>query len=284
MKTNREPVFSWFGFTRRERRSAFILLIILISIIAIRYIVPEKNIDIEYIYPDSSAINDSIAVASSDKPVSFSPFPFNPNTASFDTLIRIGLTSKAARTLIKYRNKGGKFKNPPDIKKVYGIEKEQAEKLIPFIAVHDDTTSDDKRVTPSQKKILLDVNSCDSAQLVQLPGIGPVLSSRIIKYRHLLGGFARIDQIKDVYGLSTEIFNLNKERLFADTSVIKRININSGDYRELARIPYIEKFEVTSILKYRELKGRIIGTNDLVENKLITSDKAIKIRPYLRFE
>ena len=35
---------------------------------------------------------------------------------------------------------------------------------------------------------LLDLNRADSADLLPLPGIGPVFASRIIRYRDLLGG------------------------------------------------------------------------------------------------
>jgi len=75
-----------------------------------------------------------------------------------------------------------------------------------------------------------------------------------------------------------------KERVFADSTVIIRININSAGYKELSRFPYFEKYEITAILKYREIKGRITGINDLTDNKLIAMEKAIKVRPYLKFE
>ena len=47
-----------------------------------------------------------------------------------------------------------------------------------------------------QEKPKLELNSCDSLSLVALPGIGPVLSVRIIKYRNLLGGFAAVEQLR----------------------------------------------------------------------------------------
>ena len=284
MKLNREPIKNWFGFTRRERRSAFILLLIIILIIGLRYTVPESNISIEDITTSVSGIGSPSGFLSRDMSSTGQPFSFDPNTASYDTLIKLGLASKEAHTLINYRNKGGKFRRPEDIKKVYGIEEGKAEKLIPYVEVATDT-SEKVRIKSFQKqKPLIDINSCDSATLVRLPGIGPVLSVRIIKYRHLLGGFARIDQLKEVYGLPEETYNLIKGSLFVDTLALTRINVNSADYKELARLPYFEKYEVTAILKYRELKGRITGITDLTENKLITKEKAGKVRPYLNFE
>jgi competence protein ComEA len=282
MQLNNEPLRNWFGFTRRERRSSFILLVIVFMIIAVRYTVPERNMvpeDISDTFSDSLVQVQPVYLA--DK---IQPFRFNPNTASYDTLIKLGFPDKEARTLIKYRNKGGKFRKPSDIKKVYGIEERMSATLIPFIEVGADTSEKTLTDTIRQQKLRIEINSCDSASLVRLPGIGPVLSSRIIKYRHLLGGFASIDQFKEVYGLPEETFDLIRASLYVDTLLIKRTYINSADYKELARIPYIERYEVNSILKYRELKGRIAGINDLIGNKLITAEKAAKVRPYLRFE
>jgi DNA uptake protein ComE-like DNA-binding protein len=84
--------------------------------------------------------------------------------------------------------------------------------------------------------------------------------------------------------LKAETYELIKERVFADSSVIKRVDINSAGYKELSHIHYFEKYDVTAILKYRELKGRIRGIGDLTENKLITPEKARKVGAYLQYD
>jgi len=284
MNINMEPVRSWFGYSRRERRSSFILLIIIFIVIAVRFIVPERNIHISKVSTGFIGIVSSSGLIEGDKSAPNSLFNFNPNSASYDTLIELGLDSKSARTLISYRNKGGKFRTPEDIRKVYGIDEVQAERLIPFIDVGTVTSVMIRKYSPQEQKPLLDINSCDSASLVRLPGIGPVLSARIIKFRRFLGGFARIDQLKEVYGLPVETYNLISGKIFADTLSLVRIEINIADYKALSRLPYLEKYEVTAILKYRELKGKINSVADLTENKLISVEKAAKVRPYLTFE
>lgn len=283
MKLNSELIHNWFGFTRRERRSAFILLLIIVLIITLRVAVPEKNIAIEEIATIISDIEHKDGIQVRDESVIRS-FNFNPNTASYDTLIKLGLESKEANTLINYRKKGGRFRKPSDIKKIYGIDEKQSDKLIPFVKVPDDSSVIVRTFSHKQDKNLIDINNCDSLSLVSLPGIGPVLSARIIKYRHLLGGFAYIGQLKEVYGLPPETYDQIKGRIYTDSLSVIRIRINSASYKELSRLPYFEKFEVNSILKYRELKGIIKGLTDLTENKLITVEKAAKVRPYLNFE
>jgi len=134
------------------------------------------------------------------------------------------------------------------------------------------------------KREIIELNSADSSLLESLPGIGPVLSVRAIKYRELLGGFCSVNQMKEVYGLSEETFLLIEGRIRVDTLKIRKIDVNKADYGQLLRHPYLEKYDVTAILKYRELKGRITGIHDMTVNKLLSSEQAAIMRPYLKFE
>ena len=213
-KFSAEPFRSWFGYTRRERRSSFILVLIIIALTVIRFIVPDPEMKVEMI-------------------------PVEQWENFRDTL--------PGKSDIKTQHTRNKY------------------------------------TVFSQEKKMIDLNACDSASLEALPGIGPVLSSRIIKFRNLLGGYASVNQLKEVYGLSEETFNLISGRVRADSSDIKKIDVNNADYKQLIRMPYFENYEVTSILKYRELKSRINSMRDLVDNKLITSEKAKKVGPYLEF-
>jgi DNA uptake protein ComE-like DNA-binding protein len=228
MKINTEPVMSWFGFTRRERRSSIILLAVIIVILCLRVTVPEKNTDIE-------DYSDSLSYSS-------------------------------------------------DYKDVARVEPKSAGSIIHYNILRQDTAVKKRNVHSYQKKALINLNRCDTSELISLPGIGRVLSVRIIKYRNLLGGYASVNQLSEVYGLPSETYDLIKDRVYADTSLVVRISINSAGYKELSRLPYFEKYEVSAILKYRELKGSIRGIYELVENKLIPSAKVPKIKPYLKFD
>ena len=283
MVLNREPIKNWFGYSRRERRSSFILLLIIVAVISLRYFFPEKQTDIEDVTMAYNELGNFYNSDISEKPDSGQLFNFDPNLVTYDTLLMLGLSEKEARTLISYRSSGGKFNHPSDITRVYGIGKTRADKLKSYVKFKNDTLSP-ARYDSSPRKILIDINHCDSATLERLPGIGPVLSVRIIKYRTLLGGFARIEQLKEVYGLPEDTYNLIKERLYADSLMIKKINVNIADYKHLARIIYLEKYEINAILKYRELNGTIRSIAELIDNKLITSEKAEKAGPYLKFE
>lgn len=61
--------------------------------------------------------------------------PFDPNTADSLTLIRVGLTPYQAKNLIRYRQKGGEYHCPEDMKKLYGLTVGQWEHLAPLIRI-----------------------------------------------------------------------------------------------------------------------------------------------------
>ena len=56
----------------------------------------------------------------------------------------------------------------------------------------------------------IDINTADSLLLQTLPGIGPELADRIVAYREQVGGFAAIEQIKDVPGIGEKRFEMLK--------------------------------------------------------------------------
>ena len=138
--------------------------------------------------------------------------------------------------------------------------------------------------TPAARQIIMiEINSCDSTELLRLPGIGAVLSSRIVRYRNLLGGFASTDQLQEVYGLRPETFNTIKDMVTVDTTLIDKINVNTADFRRLSRLPYFERQEINDLLRYRNTNGQIHNINELIENSILSDDKAAKIKPYLSF-
>jgi competence ComEA-like helix-hairpin-helix protein len=240
MNLNTGPIKDWFGFSRRERRSTFALLIIVVIIIGFKHIVPDSKITIE-------DITDSLLVAEAAAA--------NDSVSNYKS----------------YSSQG----NPIDKKfKTSYVRKPK----ISGSLIQKENYSSDK------KKQIIEINRSDSATLVRLPGIGPVLSARIVKYRNLLGGFARIGQLKEVYGLPEETFEMIKNRISVDTSFITRININTSDYKELYHIRYFDKYELSSIMKYRQLKGKIESMTELIDNKIITKEKALIVGPYLKFK
>ena len=55
------------------------------------------------------------------------------------------------------------------------------------------------------------INNANIAKLDTLPGIGNVLAKRIVSYRNSNGNFSRIEDIKNVSGIGTNLFEQIKD-------------------------------------------------------------------------
>jgi DNA uptake protein ComE-like DNA-binding protein len=139
-------------------------------------------------------------------------------------------------------------------------------------------------VPRTEAKPQIELNTADSSLLTQLPGIGAVLASRTIRYRNLMGGFSDVAQLSEVYGVHRDLVERLTPQLSADSSLIRKIPVNTATYRELIGHPYLNEQQVRGIMNYRRLQNRINSLNELVQNNILKSEEAEKIRPYLAFD
>ena len=137
-------------------------------------------------------------------------FPFNPNTLDADGWNRLGLQERLVKTILNYRNKGGRFYKPGDLKKIWGMDPKKANQLIPYVELPDQET---KKIINKSIVTIIDVNIASLEEWKTLPGIGETLSNRILKYRDQSGGFARVEELQQVYGITDSIFGLIKPYL-----------------------------------------------------------------------
>ena len=73
----------------------------------------------------------------------------------------------------------------------------------------------------------VELNTADSATFETLPGIGPAFASRIIKYRTLLGGYLKAEQLKEIYGMPEETYDRIKPLCTINASKVKMISADS---------------------------------------------------------
>ncbi|MBC7452050.1 MAG: helix-hairpin-helix domain-containing protein [Cytophagales bacterium] len=99
----------------------------------------------------------------------------------------------------------------------------------------------------------VNINTADSLVLEKLPGIGFKLASRIIKYRTLLGGYIKVEQLKEVYGIPVETYDLIKGKCIVSAAQVKRIPADSlWDKPYKIYHPYLSKelkAEITAVKK-----------------------------------
>ena len=132
-----------------------------------------------------------------------------------------------------------------------------------------------------KKTLSFELNTADSLDLVQLYNIGPVIARRILKYRSLLGGYVRKEQLREVYGIDSARYNDIAPHLTVDPSRITPIDINTADIDRLKRHPYLDYYQAKAIIRLREEKGAYAGVRDILNIPIIDSETFTRIEPYL---
>jgi DNA uptake protein ComE-like DNA-binding protein len=128
----------------------------------------------------------------------------------------------------------------------------------------------------------ISLNSTDTTEWKKIPGIGSSYSSRIVKYRTLLGGFVCKDQLQEVYGIDSEMYARISPFIAEDTNWSK-IKINKLEFKELLRHPYLNYNQVKVIMNLRDKKGNITSIDELSMLEEFTKDDISRLQPYLEF-
>lgn len=210
-------------------------------------------------------------VASISKNRNDSLFNFNPNSVSEYELESLGLSSGQAKTLINFKQKGGKFYKKEDLKKIYSISDELYNKLEPYIRIE----RDENEIS------IIELNSATKEKLKKIRGIGEKTAERLIVYRTQLGGYSNLNQLDDVYGLDSTIKNNKTTYFIINTEVLSKIRINNVTFKELLYHPYCDYNTTKKIINYREMHGDFISIEQILENNLIKAKQYRKIAPYL---
>ena len=221
---------------------------------------------------------------------------YDPNTVTWHELTQMGLREQVASSWLAWRKAGKVFRCTQDIESVRGISSQELEMVMPHLIWHnqadDPLLSNDYNQednTPSyhegygvkkeEELQQVNLNQANSLSLEALPGLGPVLSQRIIRYRELLGGFVDVNQLLEVYGLRESHYNLAADHLYVLADEVATIDLDSVAFRDLLRHPYAS-YHLTKALFDRYGDGI---TLDSMETALEDSLRLpfLKIKPYL---
>ncbi len=306
MKSLKKISAGLFGFDRRERRGTYVLSAMLVVLLAVRLTAfrpGEVPDDIISLTEPATGLKDSAGEVQSVAAL----FTFDPNTVSYDDLLLLGLTERQAATLINYRGAGARFRRPEEIVRVYGLDSATAARLIPYIIIKDhyeDNASGgmkargavtnpgvkyDRSFKPAASSgeaeapaPLIDLNLSGAVELEILPGIGPVLATRIIKYRNLLGGFVDGSQLTEVYGIDSSVVSLILPMVTVTLDSVSPLVLDSASFGDLARHPYVGYEVARLISRYRTLAEAPLTLGSMVMENVLTARQAERMAPYVR--
>ena len=305
-----DEVKSYFNFTKKERLGILSLLILIVAIALLPQlyskIIPaptpptfdssiaalslkEKDTSFNSFKKYDDENNNSPKYKFDKENLEASLFKFDPNTIDEATWQELGTKAKTAASIQKYISKGGKFRHPEDILKVWGMSDALKQRLIAYIDIPpQENKYPTKTYTPTErvpyvKKVLaaIDINTADSAAYESLPGIGGGFARRIITFRNKLGGFYKIEQVAETFGLPDSTYQKAKPFLNCNGNVITKININKATADEIKTHPYFRWQLANIIVNYRKQHGDFKSIEDLKKIMTIDAETYNKISPYL---
>ncbi len=129
--------------------------------------------------------------------------------------------------------------------------------------------------------LITDINLADSTDWSRLPGIGEKLASRIVHFREKLGGFYRVEQVGETFGLPDSVFQKIKPSLRLNSVSLHQIDLNQATKEILQAHPYIRWQIAKWIIDYRRQHGRFQTVDELLQLGQLDQSLFEKLKPYL---
>ena len=211
---------------------------------------------------------------------------FDPNTATFDELLELGLSKHEAVSLLKYRAAGKVFRIPEDLALCYGISDSLYRQLAPWVRI-----GRKYAIAPEEYRtgrILPEPLAprpfrIDTVSVRYLRAIG-ALSKRqaeaFVRWRDL-SGIYDMEELRDCYVVSDSVAAaLEPYVIFPERKphpIEEPVELNTADSAALRSVSGIGPKTVGAILTYRERLGGFLRAEQLAEVPGVTERNYEKI-------
>ena len=309
----------FFYLQKSDRQVLIVLLTVVVVALTLLYILGERyeatGTATDSQSPEKISSSDTDSSSLGDNQVSPTKlFPFDPNTADSTELLRLGLKPWQIKNIYRYRAKGGVYSRPSDFARLYGLTVKQYRTLEPYIRISPDylpastlypekdsrqfgssnayssirssgdpssinnhpASSYSPKLSPGESVVL---NIADTTVLKRVPGIGSYFARAIMRYGIRLGGYCRVEQLREINGFPEEAlpyFTIQDPK-------VRQLNVNQLTLEELRRHPYINFYQARAILDYRRLHGQLHSLDDLKLLKEFPPEAIKQLEPYVCF-
>lgn len=288
---------------RNQIIGAICLIAILIAVHLVIALVSRRQPNM----PISSELTDETTEPEKKKPLTF-----DPNKSDSLTLLYNGLKPWQIRNLMKYRAKGGRFRNTDDFRRLYGLTDSAFLALKPYIRIDssewvsrrdsialmrherdslrhlaDSLRRDSlypKKCSHPKCDTIIELNAADTSDLQYIRGIGAYTAIRIVQYRNELGGYVSSEQVREITALRGVNLDSVIPHLTANPDSIHPLKVNYCSVERLQRHPYISFTQAKAIYTLRRNRLKLKDINDLKNLDCLTDSTLLRLSPYLSFE
>ena len=280
---------SHFVFSKSERNGIFLLVTIILVLQLAYWLIPFPKDVAPKDTPELVRFQQKVDSLKQLKIKENTPkqYPFNPNFITDYKGYTLGMSTQEIDRLLTYRKQNKWVNSKKDFQDVTKVSDSLLNTFSHLFKFPDFITNPKKKKVFAKDRKLsykdkIDLNKATALQLQEVYGIGPYYSEKIIAYRTKLNGFSDNVQLKDGYGLETNVINNILKKFTVKTPVnIKKININTAKVTDLSELPNLNYEIARQIIKYRELNGEFNDINQLKSIAEFPIEKFDRIQLYL---
>jgi competence ComEA-like helix-hairpin-helix protein len=275
------PIKPYFLFSKTEKVAILSVVILIIAVVVLPriFFVNTQKLQVRQdsilSYLNSQEIRHELAY--NKDTLQKTPHRLDLNAATSQELESLPcIGAVMAKRIVNYREKVKKFSTVEDIKKVYGLKDSCYQKILPYVYV---ALADIKQGKIEEKNTQkLNLNTCDSVQLVQLNGIGAKTAKKILQIRRKIKVFYDIKQLSCL-GLQAEIINNLTSQCYVEADAItkiEKISLNQLEEKAVFKSPGFLYEMAKSFVQYRKKlkkQGKAISSWGEVQNNVEGIDK-----------
>lgn len=295
-------------FTRTERMGILSLTLVCVAAVLLPRLYTPLIRTVDDVPPAGEAVFAKAPLTATElaeeKPESRA-FGFDPNTASANDLQSLGLPEKTIKSILNYRDKGGRFFKPEEFSKIYSLSEADFHRLLPWIYIGGKNESPSHTYAPahtSEEEVRstaalsnFDPNTVTAVQLQQM-GLPQNTITGWLNYLSKGGKFRVKEDLQKLYALKATDF----QRLLPYISIatastaspgtprygnrqynVQTIDINSAEALQWTQLPGIGDGWARKILTYRDKLGGFASPAQVAETRNLPDSVFQKIRPFL---
>ena len=274
---------SHFWYNKSQRNGIFIL--VLLIIIFQTFIFVDVFTDNEIINtntPELVAFQKQIDSLKAIEIENRKPkvYPFNPNYITDYKGEQLGMSLEEIDRLLAFRKTNKFINSKEEFQNITKVSDSLLNKISPYFKFPDWVVKQNQSSNSSRnskesftensykkKEVKIsttDINKATAEDFQSISGIGSAFSNRIIKYRSKLQGFSFDDQLYEVWGLDKEIADKVLSVFKIDEKpIIKKVNINTIEFKQLLKNPYVDYELCKKIFNYRDEVAELQNISEL---------------------
>ena len=294
---------SHFWYTKSQRNGIFLLIIIIVILQIFLFINPFSSDEIVDInQPELVAFQQQIDSLKAVEIENRKPkiYPFNPNYITDAKGEQLGMSLAEIDRLLAFRKTNKFINSKEEFQQVTKVSDSLLNNIAPYFKFPDWVVERNKKLNKvsnkTEKRVVesdgkknqpstLDINKASVYDFLTIEGVEEKLAERIINYRSKLQGFSFLTQIYEVYKIDKNTADqITSTFTIIEKPIIQKKNINTIEFKELLKNPYIDYELCKKIFEYRDEVAELQNLSELKNIKGFPLDKYDRIVLYLLAE